>query len=82
MKIKVGQKVRIGKSAKCIKALENFYIDIEAKPVLGRIATVREITTFEGMPAVHLNFRNKHRNEPGHITNPTIYWPVSVLRKP
>ena len=83
MKVKVGQKIRIGKSAKCIKAFENYYLDREGvKPVLGRIATVIALTHFNSEPAVHLKFRSKFANQPGDIRSPDIYWPVSGLRKP
>ncbi len=79
MKVKVGQKIRIGKSAKCVKALENFHLDREdLPPVLGRVAFVREITTYDSLPAVHLNFPGKAAG----IRIPDIFFPVSVLRKP
>lgn len=83
MKIKVGQKVRIGKSAKCIEALENVYLDREfVTPVLGRTAKVIEILSFSNAPAVHLKFRSAKPIPPGSIKHRSIYWPVSVLRKP
>lgn len=79
MKIKVGQKIRIGKSAKCINALVNFHLSQEdLHPVLGRVAFVKELTTYETAPAVHLNFPGR----PTGIRDPNIYFPVSVLRKP
>lgn len=79
--VKIGQRVRIGKSAKCIEALDNYYLDKEiVKPVLGRIARVIEITEFNNEPAVHLKFRATKAIPPGNIKAPDIYWPVSVLR--
>lgn len=84
MKVKVGQKIRIGKSAKCVNALENFHIsEEESKPALGRVAFVREITTYESMPAVHLNFPgSKASSDIRDNSSYDTYWPVSVLRKP
>lgn len=84
MKIKVGQKVRIGKSAKCIEALESFDLTKhDVKPALGRIAFVSEITTYNSMPAVHLNFPGKKSSF--DIRDNSDYntcWPVLALRKP
>lgn len=80
--IKVGQKVRIGKSAKCILALENFYLEREVtKPVLGRVAKVIKITEFREEPAVHLKFRTSKPIESGDIRSEFTFFPVSVLRR-
>lgn len=80
MKIKVGQRVRIGKTQKCISALHNFYLDDPKalKSVLGRVARVLEVTTFKNEPAAKLSFRRPDED----FRSSNLFYPQSVLQKP
>lgn len=83
MKVKVGQKIRIGKTPACRKALSSFYLDTYGlESVLGRLAVVQEITTFNEQPAVHLTFRTTKPIKSGSIKDPNLFYPVAALRKP